>query len=86
MFLDDSIAVPKSSKINVFMYDHILTSGGLSTPESTSSSNQPLTRQMVTTPGFIKAVCFFIYNLMRLAPGVITVNLHEFGLIKMFFR
>lgn len=59
-----------------------------SNSEKTSSSRS--TQQEfdinITTPGFVKAVCMFLYNVVDLAPKDISGRLHERGLVKLIFR
>lgn len=42
--------------------------------------------KFITTPAFIKAICNLVYNLVLLSPEIVTANLNENGLAKIFFR
>lgn len=55
--------------------------------KSYSSGSEPREFQInVSTPGFVKAICILLYNIVELAPKEICARLQERGLVKLIFR
>lgn len=86
--LDDSIIPNASNNINSNLYacaQNVLQSVRSSSTGSNSLINDPIP-MIISTPGLIKAICVFTYNLMALAAEDVAAALQENNLIKMFFR
>ncbi|KAJ8948142.1 hypothetical protein NQ318_009229 [Aromia moschata] len=51
-----------------------------------SSSDTSEKTNVATTPGFVKSVCAFLYNMVNLSPDDVANKLLERGLVKLLFR
>ncbi|GJQ85225.1 hypothetical protein Trydic_g13065 [Trypoxylus dichotomus] len=76
----------QSPKSNNYIYTFMKGAGYTKRSISSKDSDNNTVVFVITTPGFVKSIAIFLYNLMNFAPLNVTSELQNHGLIKVLFK